>query len=255
MLQVDPGFQTERLVVLPLRLPAGMDEQGEQGRFARSLVDELGRVPGVESAALAWTTPFTTTGGSRRGMSDIMVGDPALYDEDDPESRYEHPVTPEYFETLGISVAMGRGLEDGDELLDPIPAVLTQAAAADLFGSAGPLGQIVRPRNGGNYIVVGVAEPVHHWGLDQEVDDGVYVPYQPGGMFRTFQALVRVDRPVETVAADLRNAVWSIDPDLPLDEMVTMEQRVHESVASPRFLAVMLGAFASVALLLACGGI
>lgn len=255
MLRVDPGFQIEGLVVLPLRLPAEMDEQGEQGRFARSLVDELARVPGVESAALAWTTPFTTTGGSRRGMSGIMVGDPALYDEADPESRYEHPVTPEYFETVGISVVRGRGFEDGDELLDPIPTVLTQAAAVDLFGSADPLGQIVRPRTNRRYLVIGVAEPIHHWGLDQEVDDGIYIPYLPGGMFRTFQALVRADRPVEAVAADLRNAVWSIDPDLPLDGMVTMEQRVHESVASPRFLAVMLGTFAAVALLLACGGI
>jgi hypothetical protein len=205
--------------------------------------------------ALAWTTPFISTGGARTGMSAIMVGDPALSDEDDPAGRYIHPVTPDYFATLGISIVSGRGFEAGDELADPIPIVLTQAAAEDLFGGGNPIGQAVRPRTNRSYVVIGVAEGVHHWGLDQEVDDGIYVPYLPNGMFGTFQALVLTSAPVDAVAPDLRNAVWRVDPDLPLDAMITMEQRVSESVASPRFLAALLGAFAAVAMLLACGGV
>ena len=59
----------------------------------------------------------------------------------------------------------------------------------------------------------------------------------------------------DAIAGELRAAIWQIDPDLPLDELVTMEQRVSASVATPRFLAALLSAFAAVALLLACSGI
>ena len=77
-----------------------------------------------------------------------------------------------------------------------------------------------------------------------------------GPMFiGTFQVLVRTDGASTGVARDLRAAIWNVDPNLPLDGLVTMKQRVSESVASPRFFAALLGAFAGVALLLACGGV
>ncbi len=251
ILEVDPGFEIEGLVAVPLRTPAAYESAVQQGQFARELVEAVERVPGVASAALAWSTPL----GPRNGMRTTMVGDPVLYDEENPVERYIHPVTPDYLPVLSIEVTAGRNLEEGDALMDPLPVVLSQGAAEGLFGSADPIGQTVRPGTIQSFVVVGVVEGVHHWGLDQDVDDGVYVPYRPGGMGGTFQVLVRTDGAAAGVARDLRAAIWNVDPNLPLDGLVTMEQRVSESVASPRFLAALLGAFAGVALLLACGGV
>ena len=255
MMQVDAGFEIEGLVVLPLSLAAGYESEAEQAQFARELVEGLQRVRGVQSAALAWTTPFTMTGGSTLGFSEVMEGDPSLFDEDNAVGRFIHPVTPDYLRTLGIPIVAGRGFQAGDELTDPVPIILTTGAAQELFGPANPIGQEVRPRSNTVYTVIGVAEGVHHWGLDQDIDAGIYVPYRPGGMFGYFQALVRTSGPAESIAGELRAAIWQIDPDLPLDELVTMEQRVSASVATPRFLAALLSAFAAVALLLACSGI
>jgi putative ABC transport system permease protein len=250
MVRVDPGFDAEGLVVIPLRVPEGTEAPNE---LTHRLLDEMSRVAGVSSAALAWETPLTSTGGARLGMSTVLVGDPALYDEGDPVRTYLHPVTADYLHTLGVQVIRGRDFEEGDELLDPIPTVLTEGAAELLFGSADPLGQIVRPRTNRTYRVIGVAKAVHHWGLDQELDAGIYVPYQAEGMFGNFQALVRGAG--QEIESGLRDAIWHVDPDMPVDGMVTMERRISNSVASPRFLAVLLGGFAIVALVLASGGV
>jgi ABC-type antimicrobial peptide transport system permease subunit len=97
---------------------------------------------------------------------------------------------------------------------------------------------------------------VHHWGLNQPIEPAVYVPYGTfGADFDRLEVAVRTDAALEAVAAGLREAVWAVDPDLPIPDVVTMEDRVSASLATPRFLSGLLGAFALVALLLACGGI
>lgn len=254
MAQVDPGFDTDQLVVLPLSLEAEY-EPSEREQFARELLAGIEALPGTESAAVGWAVPFSRTGRNRCCWRTDVTGDPALVDEADPFLSIIHPVTSAYFETLRAPVVMGRTFEPADDRADSDAAILNRAAAEDLFGSADPVGRTIEMR-GDVLTVVGVVEGVHHWGLSQDVEVGVYVPYvRYGPEFEMFEVILRTGASIETVAEGLRAAVWAIDPDLPIDEIVTMERMIAGSLATPRFLSGLLGGFAAVALLLACGGI
>jgi putative ABC transport system permease protein len=127
-----------------------------------------------------------------------------------------------------------------------------------LFGSEDVVGRTLTVGESGSLTleIVGVVEGVHHWGPTEGVEEAVYVPYaRLGTGFDELEVLVRTDSDTGTAAAALRDAIWALDPNLPVPEVTTMERRVSASLATPRFLAGLLGGFAAVALLLACGGI
>ena len=254
IIQVEPGFETDQLVVMPLSLEAEYEDV-EREQFARELIAGIEALPGTQSVAVAWTSPFSRTGRNRCCWMTIVEGDPSLVDEADPVQLIVHPVSSGYFETLGARVLRGREFAPGDESLEISPAILNQPVAVELFGSVDPVGRTIRM--GVDVLnVIGVVEGVHHWGLSEDIEVGVYVPYfRFGTGTHDFEAVIRTGAPLATVADGLRAAVWAIDADLPIREIVTMEQRVAASVATPRFLSGLLGTFAGVALLLACGGI
>ncbi|MCK5652189.1 MAG: FtsX-like permease family protein, partial [Gemmatimonadetes bacterium] len=128
--------------------------------------------------------------------------------------------------------------------------------ARQLFGRTDVVGEQVRIGDNGTFTVVGVAQGVHQFGLDQEVEPGAYVPYAAfGAWIDMLHVAVRSDTGLGTLAPAVREAIWAIDADLPIEEIVTMRQRVDRSLAAPRFLSLLFGFFAGVALLLACGGI
>jgi predicted permease len=253
--QVDPGFDTEGLVVVPLLLGSEYDE-AERLQFTEGLLDRVRALPGTRSAAAARTTPFRTTGTSRCCLWARTVGDPALYDEDRPFRGIIHPVTPDYFATLDASLVAGREFAASDR--DAEVVVVNRPAARMLFGSEDVVGRSLTLGESGSLTleVVGVVEGVHHWGPTEGVEEAVYVTYaRLGARSSELEILVRTDADTETAAAALRDAVWALDPNLPVPEVTTMERRVSASLATPRFLAGLLGGFAAVALLLACGGI
>jgi putative ABC transport system permease protein len=252
--QVDPGFETERLAILSLSLEANYDPS-ERAAFVAELFEQVRALPGTGELAAGWTIPFTMTGGSRCCWRTRVVGDPALQDEENPFLSIIHPVTAGYFEALEAPVTGGRAFTDADDRPDSEAVVINRVAARALFGESDPLGQPIRVRDD-VLTVVGVVEGVHHWGLDQHVEQAIYVPYARYGTDGDrLNVLVRTERPLDAVAAELRGAVWAIDPDLTIERITSMNDLVAGSVATPRFLSALLATFAVIALLLACGGI
>jgi predicted permease len=262
--QVDPGFDTAGLVVVPLRLGAEDDDPGaasswtgaERLQFIEGLLERARALPGTRSAAAAWTTPFRTTGGGRCCTIARIVGDPALVDEARPFRMVIHPVTPDYFGTLGAPLASGREFTAADR--DAEVAVVNRPTARLLFGREDVVGRTLTVGESGSLTleIVGVAEGVHHWGPTEGVEEAVYVPYaRLGTRFDELEVLVRTDSDTETAAAALRDAIWALDASLPVPEVTTMERRISASAATPRFLTALLVGFGAGALLLACGGI
>jgi len=98
---------------------------------------------------------------------------------------------------------------------------------------------------------------VDEFGPTEGVEEAVYVPYARYGAprFGDFDVVVRSDAAPATLVPALREAVGGLDPDLPIIDLSTMEDRMARSVAMPTFLSGLLGAFAALALLLACGGV
>jgi predicted permease len=254
MVQVDPGFETEGLAVVRLSLDARYSES-DRRQFTEELSERLRGLPGTRSVMAGPSIPFSSTGTSRCCWRTSIVGDPALHDQED--RRYQsivHPVTDAYFETLRVPVIAGREFTRGDMAGSQL-AILDEGTARDLYGRDDVIGETLTLGDA-TLEVIGVAAGVHHWGLNQPIEPAVYVPYGTfGADFDRLEVAVRTDAALEAVAAGLREAVWAVDPDLPIPDVVTMEDRVSASLATPRFLSGLLGAFALVALLLACGGI
>jgi len=254
MTSVDPGFRVEGLSVLQLTVEAGYTE-AERVSFVDALMERIRGIPGTESVAVGWTTPFRNTGNSRCCWRTRVVGDPVLADPDAPFRSIIHPVTEGYFATLGARLSRGREFE-GTDMTSGVPvAILNKTAAMALFGDGDPIGEPIQ-MVGAELTVVGVVEGVHHWGLSQRIEQAIYVPFgQFGGDVPYVDLLVRSTVATDVVSGALKGAVWEIDPTLPIQQLTTMERRIGDSVATPRFLSIMFALFAGVALLLACAGI
>jgi len=185
------------------------------------------------------------------------VGDPALWNDQRPFRGMIHPVTPGYFATLRAPIAFGREFSEYD--VTGATAILNRPAAIELFGTANVVGRTLSVGGGDSprtLEIVGVVDGVLQFGPTEGVEGAVYVPYGPFGPdLGELELLVRTPRDVATVAVSLRSAIWSLDPNLPIPDITTVDRRVAASLASPRFLAGLLAFFAAVALVLACGGV
>ena len=150
----------------------------------------------------------------------------------------------------------GREFLDADEDGGGMVAILNEPTAWDLFGSPDVVGRSVRIGGWGTYTVVGVVQAVRHYGIPEGVGPEVYVPYGPWGAFSDiYHLLIRSSSDLESLAPLIRESIWAVDPDLPVEEIVPMESRVEASLHGQRFLSSLLATFALAALVLATGGI
>lgn len=247
---VDPGIDPEGLTVVPLMLPASYPED-RRIPFVEELVETVAAIPGVEMAVAGATIPMSYENGRCCYQTNIRT-DP---EADDAPASIVHPTTPGYFDLLGIRILWGRAFDDNDRDRSAAPAIVNETLARALFGDRDPLGR--RLHFGGiDWTLVGVAEDVHHWALNRSAENNLYVPHAIfGDRFRTLHVAV-ASRLEATVLADgLRQAVWSIDPDLPVPEVSSLGTFISRSVAEPCFYSLLLMTFATLSILLAAGGI
>jgi len=250
--RVDTGFDPAQLVTVDLQLHDPYDAEGRI-QFVEELTRRLRAVPGTRAVVSGATLPFQYASGStccfqttvaRLGASDGQGVRTVL-----------HPVSPGFLSALEVSILSGRDLEPGDERAEPMPVVLSERAVQSLFGEADALGQTISfGRRQGT--VVGVAANVQHASFDRAVRSELYMPWAVRGADVPFlNFALRTDLEIGAVAPAIRAAVWALDPNLPVPDIVSMEGRMARSVADERFYSVILAAFAIVALLLAAGGI
>jgi len=251
--RVDVGFETDNLMTLEIKLgPTFTDKQRTQ--FSQDLLDRTRSIPGIKDVAVGIGFPLVYYGDGRCCWSDA-VRVPSQENSGEPTHAIVNPISPNYFRVLGAAVVQGREFQSGDEASDPIPAIINETVAGRLFGDANVIGRTFSLGEE-EVIVVGLVGSIRHWGQSQEPGNQVYVPQQRfGGMFRTFRLAIRTDIDPIVMTSALRQAVWSIDPNLPVDPPSTMRQLVATSTAEPRFYTALLIVFASVAISLAAGGI
>jgi len=252
-LKVDPGFRAQELVVVPLELGESYTPE-ERIEFSRNLRQRIADLPGTEAVGAGWTLPFVFPPrvccwtGSVRSVQ-------AAGDEKVP-TTWIHPITPGYFQALGAPLRSGREFTSTDAESRADVAIVNARLARRLFGTEDAVGRSLRLGDKGSIRVVGVEDDLHHWGLDEEVDEAIYLPWATNGAWLgLFHVAVRSDLPLSTLVSSVREEVKALDPDLAPDEIVPMERLISESLATPRFLSILLGTFASLALLLACSGI
>ena len=254
---VDPGFETEGIATLqyvlpPARYPSGPGAAGwpdvpETNGFHVTVVEEVRSLPGVAAAAVSAMHPLA----AGYTNSFVIVGR-----EDEfgsyPEIRIRW-ISPGYVETLGVPVLAGRPLGDGD-VASATPVVLINEAAADLyFGGADPVGQQIRWW-GITRQIVGVIGNERFLGLDVEPAAAAYVPIAQGAMGQA-TLMARTDGNPAILSATIRDRLRELDPEVPTFGEPSLSVALAQSVASPRFTALLIASFAGVALLLALIGV
>jgi putative ABC transport system permease protein len=167
-----------------------------------------------------------------------------------------NPVSPDFFRVLGVPVLEGRGLTSADDQAEPPGIILSRVLADELFPEGGSVGSLLRVGRASQFQVVGVVADFKFWGLDQQADAGAFVSYRGfGPPLPELSLAARSTLPVDVLAESLRQTVWTLDPDLPIDAIVELDRQISQSIAEPRFYSTLLLVFAGLALALAAAGI
>ncbi len=253
--EVELGFQEEHLVFVPLHLGAGYEAE-QRRSFTREVKTRLERLPGTRGVAAGLTAPFEHLGSNRCCIAHDVTPLGGLRTGEDLAWTQTHPVTPGYFSTIGARMDSGREFTQEDETGDGLVAILNRPAAHYFFGAEEAVGKSLDLGVWGVFRVVGVVQGIRHWGGASDIPPSVYIPWGRWGAFSNiYRLMIRSTTEVSALSGLIREAVWSVDPNLPVEEVVPLRSRVEASMAGRRFLTLLLGTFATVALILATGGI
>src|SRR6266540_6359454 len=225
--------------------------------FYEQVLARVQALPGVEAASFSRNAPLL--GRSASALIDIE----GRADSNQPgqASVGFHSVSPDYFKTLGIALLRGRVFTAQDRAGAPRVALINKAAAEKFFPGEDPIGQRLRPYARPQYQtnelfveIVGVVDNVPYERLEEGIGPDIYVSaLQPTG--RTPILIVRSSLDPAALTAAVRQAVLALDRNVPLTAIQTMRERAVEMTSRTRFIAVVLGLFAGLALLLAGIGI
>lgn len=260
---VDPGFEADGVVSYSLNLPSGDYDRDARQTFVERMLPALEAVPGVDSAAIASTTPLSGHWGSFFQAQ----GAPMRAEEDGDPVVLRRVVSPSYFETLGIEMASGRTLDSFDGREGGLQGIVVNETfvKTHLSHLEDPVGALIVegtsiPDEPDWLTVVGVAKDVKHYGVDQEMRPGLYIPIQRQPL-SNFRVALRV-APGQSGEADLtalgdrvRAVTERIDPRLPVFNLQAMQDQLDQSLWTRRAAAWMIGIFSTVALLLAVAGL
>jgi putative ABC transport system permease protein len=255
--EVEPGFDPSNVLTFSVTMPPASYPTPEQlVAFTERLRTEIAARPGVDAAAGVFGLPLTDE--FRASSSFERIGVPI--DPDNEPVAAMRIVTPEYFRSLRIAFRQGRDFTDRDTATAPGVAIVNETAVKKYWAGANPIGHSLRLHAGVSDVeqtprtVVGVVRDVRYGGLDVEPQAEVYIPHAQHpveGMVITVRTSGAPRQAIMEVGSVLRR----LDPNIPMSDIVTMEEIVAESVAARRFSLVLLAGFAGVALLLAAIGI
>jgi putative ABC transport system permease protein len=252
LLQVDPGFKPANLLTLEYRMPRNKYAKPDgQWEFHRQVVERLQEVPGVESAALVRGLPFSGNGQSVR----IVLPDREAPPKGQEPQVMWNTATPNYFETIGIPFVRGRLFDSRDQLNTPAALVINQTMARRFWPDQDPIGKPIKLLADGTLgTVVGIVGDARHYYLSEEQQPQVYDCYsQFPGIFAT--VVVRTNVEPMSLAPSVREAVWKVDKDQPMWKVRTEEFLINRNVADKRFLMLLMGIFAALALTITAVGL
>ena len=253
--RTDPGFDVTGVLKVefqasPVRYPvapAAAPHFPAYNRFTHGLLERVNRLPGVESAALAANHPLDTG----YTQSFFVVGRETEA-EDWPELSVRH-VSPEYFRTLRVPLARGRLFRDADTSSSERVLLINRATAERFFGARDPLGQKIGFW-GQQWTIVGIVGNERFHGVAKAAPIGAYAPLTQTRMLSLALAIRTTVDPV-AVAPAVRAAIREIDPQLPVFGLEPLEETLANTLGEQRFMTLLLGLFAALALALAAVGV
>lgn len=252
--RVDPGFRPAQVTIATLAVPQTRYPKGsDDTRLYRRLVNELEQQREFQAAGIAFPEPFHGSNAS----AGFYVEGHDVSPHDEPHANLGM-ASGGYFAAMGIPLIAGRTFSERDTADDAPPvAIVSTALARKYWPGENPVGKRLRFGDTATepwVSVVGIIGDVHQLGLQQPAPPLLYVPFSQFPL-PFMSAVVRSTLPESTVGSLLRAKLAAIDPDLPFADVKTLQSFVDRSVEEPRFRAMLIAAFAVLALLLAAVGV
>ncbi len=249
---VDPGFDLGN--VLALEAPDfSQAEQTRRQAFTASLLQDLTAQPEIETAAVASTAPLTGSYVIRREFE--IEGSPV--EPTEIPLSVIHVVSENYFGTVGIRLLSGRAFTAGDEAQSPRAVIVNRAMAEHYFPDRDPVGLRIRWKSGSNWsewtTIVGVASNTRAEGLDREPVHTLFLPIRQS--YTPSTVLVRSDREASGLAGRVVEQIRALDPNRPIDHILTLAEVRAEHLAPQRLNATLFSLFAVLALTIAGVGV
>ncbi|MFZ0636982.1 MAG: ABC transporter permease [Candidatus Acidiferrales bacterium] len=260
--EVNVGFRPHGLMTAAAALPDRQyDTPAKQIIFCRSVLEKLSSVPGVISAAAAYPLPFS---GFNASASFEVEGRPAPPGDPGPHGDLAI-VSPGYFSTLGVPLLRGRSFTDQDREGGAPVFIIDENLARMYWPNEDPVGKRMRRNSSDPWAtIVGVVAATRHSQVAGEeassegvegAGKGVYF-YPVAQLELPFSFLiVRTDEDAGGLVNGIREAVRSVDPNQPISDAKTMDQRIAMSLGPRRSAVVLLGVFAIMAVMLSAIGL
>ncbi len=255
LLGINPGFDPKNILAMRISAGSSYDDDQKQARFFHQIIEKVKALPGIESVGAVSDLPLS--GGEEIDQFTVEGSPVPSNYNDTPLGDYRF-VDEGYFSTLKIPLIAGRHFSEQDTETAPPVIIINESLARRFYADTQPIGKRIKP---GDFesrapwaTVVGVVKDVKHTTLEQETRPQLYFPYQQK-LWGILTIVARSDSDSRSLSAAMRNAVWEVDKDQPITSLKMMEEFLADAVSQKRFNAILLAAFALVAMVLASVGI
>jgi putative ABC transport system permease protein len=252
LLRVDSGLVAENLLTVNVGLVQYQDPQ-RRATIQRQILERIASLPGVQAVGAGTGLPPVTP---QRGTRFAIQGMPN--DNVDERTAYFIAASPDLFRALGTPLVDGRAFTVSDDQEAAKVVIINRTLATSLFPNERAVGkrlQLINPEQSDEWReIIGVVGDVRYAGLNNPDVPTVYTPFAQTPFIWNY-LMIRTSVAPESLKQSVRQAVGAVDPMLEAASLKTMNQLIAESVSQPQFYTILLGSFASLALLLAAVGI
>ena len=250
---VDPGYKGDRVMSAELFTNfSKYPNVDTQLRFYLPLVERLESQPGVVSVAVTNAVPLRV---SQPGSAAFQIEGRVVDDPNRRPTADTRIVSANFFRTLGVPLVQGRTFTEADGP-ETQRVVVINRAMMRYWDKSDPVGSRISLDNGQTWsTIVGIVGDVKQFGLDQPAVAQVYTPLRQTRQGLGGLVLVRTTGDATSSAALIRDAAWAIDPNMPVQNVRTLDEIRATYLATPKLTAVLLTVFAALALLVTMAGI
>ena len=255
VLDVDPGFRPDHLLTMHFSLPPNRYSTSAQTAvFCRQAIEKIAALPGAKAASFADGLPLTRI----RLMQFTVEGDPVPKHGSEPTADMRGISSPSYFETLGISLVSGRNFTV-DEINQNLPViVVNQKLARKLWPNQDAVGEHIwsvparGETNPTQLTVIGVVGDTRQSSLEDATRPEITRPMQD---YTYLTLAVRSAADPTALTANIKQQIWTLDKDLPVFDVLTMQDVLDDNLGQRRFDSFLMSIFGGLAVMLACVGI
>jgi putative ABC transport system permease protein len=250
---IDLGMRVDHLLMFSVSPKLNRYSPEASTHFFDQLTDRLAAIPGVSSVS-GGQNPVISGMSNGAGINVPGYTSP---DDDSSSSRYDI-VGPDYFRTMGIPLIAGREFTRADHALAPKVAIVNETFARHFFAKENPLGRhfaIGGLNSKADIEIVGVIKDAKYADLKAAPPRVFYTPYTQSQVNQSLYFYLRTSIDPSSIAAQIRREVAVLDPNLPVRQMLTLQDQVDEDLFSDRILSALTVIFAALATLLAALGL